>query len=135
MASTFEFELTSPDKIVLSKPVVMVAVPGPDGMYGILAGHAPMVTTLAAGIVEVYAKDEQTPSERLFVTGGYCEVTTSSCAILANDILPIASLDKKTLQSELAALQKRRDVCSEEEEIAETEASLAITSAKLMAVG
>lgn len=132
--STLQFELTSPDKVALAKAVALVNVPGPNGMFGVLPGHAPMVTTIAPGIVEVYANDEHTVTERVFVTGGYCEVTTERCSLLADEILSLSELDKKAVQNEINELIKQRGELGPEDEGEKIEEKLAIAMAKLQVV-
>ena len=131
MSSTLQFELTSPDKVALAKPVAMVNVPGPTGMVGILPGHAPMVTTIAPGVVEVYANDEHTITERVFVTGGYCDVTTDSCSLLADQILSLSEIDKKAAQAEVNDLIKQRGELGPDDNGEKIEEKLAIAMAKM----
>ncbi len=134
MTGSFQFELTSPQKLAFDKPVVMVTVPSSEGAYSVLVGHAPMVTDVAAGIVEVYENDAQKVSERFFVTGGYCEVTTTSCSLMADDILALDSLDRAQIEAQIEALIKQRDeLGGKGEDNAQAEASLAIEMVKLEA--
>ncbi len=60
---------------MLGKDAALVTVPGGEGDYGVLAGHAPMITTVRAGVIEVYEKRESGASDRIFVAGGFAEVT------------------------------------------------------------
>ena len=53
MSNAFQFELVSPEKMVVSKGVVMVSVPGSEGVFGVLAGHAPFITSVKAGVIDV----------------------------------------------------------------------------------
>ncbi|MBV8061390.1 MAG: ATP synthase F1 subunit epsilon [Alphaproteobacteria bacterium] len=102
--TAFQLELVSPEKLLLSKPVVMVTLPGGEGDYGVLAGHAPMITTLRPGVINVYESDETTISERLFVSGGFAEVSATRCAILAEEAVAVSSIDRAAVVQALAQL-------------------------------
>ena len=76
------FELVTPDKLVMSDDVYMVVVPGSEGESGIMAGHAPYMTTLRDGDVAIYRSAGSQP-ERLRVTGGFAEVGDKGLTVLA----------------------------------------------------
>ncbi|HET6535725.1 MAG TPA: ATP synthase F1 subunit epsilon [Sphingomicrobium sp.] len=76
------FELVTPDRLVMSDDVHMVVVPGTEGQSGIMAGHAPYMTTLRDGEVAVYRAAGASP-ERITVTGGFAEVSEKGLTILA----------------------------------------------------
>ena len=76
------FELVTPDRLVLSEDVHMVVVPGTEGESGIMAGHAPYMTTLRDGEVAVYRSAGASP-EKIAVTGGFAEVGERGLTVLA----------------------------------------------------
>ncbi len=76
------FELVTPEKLVMSEDVHMVVVPGTEGESGIMAGHAPYMTTLRDGEVAVYRAAGAQP-ERIPVTGGFAEVSEKGLTVLA----------------------------------------------------
>jgi F-type H+-transporting ATPase subunit epsilon len=76
------FELVTPDRLVMSEDVHMVVVPGTEGESGIMAGHAPYMTTLRDGEVAVYRTAGATP-EKIAVTGGFAEVSERGLTVLA----------------------------------------------------
>ena len=76
------FELVTPDKLILSEDVHMVVVPGTEGESGIMAGHAPYMTTLRNGEIAVYRSAGAQP-ERIPVTGGFAEVSEKGLTVLA----------------------------------------------------
>jgi len=76
------FELVTPQKQVMSEDVYMVVVPGTEGESGIMAGHAPYMTTLKDGEVAVYRSAGAQP-ERISVTGGFAEVSEQGLMVLA----------------------------------------------------
>jgi F-type H+-transporting ATPase subunit epsilon len=79
------FELVTPDKLVMSDDVYMVVVPGTEGQSGIMAGHAPYMTTLKDGEVAVYRTAGASP-ERIAVTGGFAEVSERGLTVLAESV-------------------------------------------------
>ena len=76
------FELVTPDKLVMSDDVYMVVIPGTEGESGIMAGHAPYMTTLRNGEIAVYRNQGAQP-ERIQVTGGFAEVGERGLIVLA----------------------------------------------------
>jgi F-type H+-transporting ATPase subunit epsilon len=79
------FELVTPDRQVMSEDVHMVVVPGTEGQSGIMAGHAPYMTTLTNGVIAVYRTAGAQP-ERIPVTGGFAEVSDRGLTVLAESI-------------------------------------------------
>ena len=77
-----KFELVTPDRLVMSENVYMVVVPGTEGQSGIMAGHAPYMTTLKNGEIAVYRTQGGSP-ERINVTGGFAEVSDKGLTVLA----------------------------------------------------
>jgi F-type H+-transporting ATPase subunit epsilon len=78
--ATFHFELVSPDKILFSGEVDQVDVPGSEGDFGVLAGHAPLIALLRPGLMTVYAAGEKT---ELVIFGGFAEVGPDGLTVLA----------------------------------------------------
>jgi len=112
MAGRIGFELVSPEKLLLSEDVEMVVVPGGEGNFGVLPGHALFISTVRPGVIEVYEGNRV--SERLFVSGGFAEVTPERCTVLADEAMPLSSLDRsqideslKSAEAEIASLTER----------------------------
>ena len=80
-----KFELVTPDRLVMSEDVHMVVVPGTEGESGILAGHAPYMTTLRDGEIAVYRTQGAQP-EKIAVTGGFAEVSERGLTVLAESV-------------------------------------------------
>ncbi|MGK7870029.1 ATP synthase F1 subunit epsilon [Falsiroseomonas sp. E2-1-a20] len=97
--ATFQFELVSPEKLLLSRAVEMAVLPAAEGEMGVLPGHAPMIVTLRGGIIAVTEGGQIT--ERLFVGGGFAEVTPERCTVLADDAVPVAQLSKAAAETKL----------------------------------
>ena len=77
-----KFELVTPDRLVMSDNVYMVVVPGTEGQSGIMAGHAPYMTTLKNGELAVY-KTQGSQPDRINVTGGFAEVSEKGLTVLS----------------------------------------------------
>ncbi len=92
MAATFEFEIVSPERLLLSRPVEMAVIPAAEGEMGVLPGHAPMILSLAGGVISVHEGGQVT--ERLFVMGGFAEVTPTRVTVLAEEALPVSEITR-----------------------------------------
>ena len=80
--ANLHFELVTPERRVRSEEVFMVVVPGTEGDFGVLAGHAPMMSTVRDGELTVYSA-QNSVSARIRVEGGFAEVTDKGLAVLA----------------------------------------------------
>ena len=100
MAATFELELVSPEKLLLSRPVEMATIPAWEGDMGILPGHSPMVVALKGGIIRVRENGQET--ERLFVMGGFAEITPERVTVLADEATPVADLSRAQAETRLS---------------------------------
>ncbi len=100
MADTaVQFELVSPDKLLFSEDVEMVVVPGGEGDFGVLPGHSPMISTVRPGVIHVFASGSVT--SRIFVAGGFAEVSGSRCTVLAEEALPVDDIDRASVETDL----------------------------------
>jgi F-type H+-transporting ATPase subunit epsilon len=96
--ATFHFDLVSPEKLLVAGDVEQVDVPGSEGDFGVLAGHAPLVTTLRPGILVVYREGG---ALRVVVNGGFAEVGASGLTVLADMAVPVEDFDPAVLASEI----------------------------------
>jgi F-type H+-transporting ATPase subunit epsilon len=92
--ATFQFDLVSPEKLLFSGEVTQVDVPGSEGDFGVLAGHAPMVTTLRPGILVVFRDGGEL---RVVVNGGFAEVSPTGLTVLADMAVPRDEFDPTVL--------------------------------------
>jgi F-type H+-transporting ATPase subunit epsilon len=129
MADQVQFELVSPERLLLSEPVDMVVVPGSEGDFGVLAGHAPLISTVRPGVIETYAG--KTVKDRIFVAGGFAEVTRERCTVLAEQALPVADLDRSAVEAEARTAREDIGLAKDAAERAAAERALAIAEAKL----
>ena len=102
--ATFHFELVSPQNVAFSGEVDQVDVPGSEGDFGVLAGHAPLIALLRPGVMTVYANGEQT---RLVVLGGFAEVGPDGLRVLADVATSIEDVDRAALQADIAEMEER----------------------------
>ena len=102
--ATFHFELVSPDKVSFSGEVDQVDVPGSEGDFGVLAGHAPLIALLRPGVLTVYAGGEQT---KLVVLGGFAEVGPDGLTVLADVATRLEDFDRAALHAQIAELEAR----------------------------
>ena len=105
MADKVKFELVSPEKLLLSEEVAMVVVPGTEGNFGVLPGHALLISTVRPGVIDVYAQDQRAVTQRLFVSGGFAEVTPERCTVLADEAMPAAEIDRSAVEGETKILE------------------------------
>ena len=103
MSDTTMFELVSPDRLLMSRDVSMVVVPGGEGFFGVLPRHSPMLSTLVPGVIDVYENGSIT--DRVFVAGGFAEVTGDRCTVLAEEAVAVADLDVEAADQRVADLR------------------------------
>jgi F-type H+-transporting ATPase subunit epsilon len=89
--ATFHFELVSPEKLIFSGEVEQVDVPGEEGEFGVLAGHAPYIATLKPGMLRIY-RGSGAP-QRIVVRGGFAEVGPTGLTVLAEQAMPAEDFD------------------------------------------
>ena len=77
------FELVTPEKLVRSEDVHMVVVPGSEGDFGVLQGHAPLMSTVRDGNIEIYKNSMSEVPETIRVEGGFAEVNERGLTVLA----------------------------------------------------
>ena len=99
-AETFQFEIVTPAASMLSQPAELVVVPGGAGNFGVLPGHAPLLSTLRPGTIEIRNKKLEV-LDQVFVEGGFAEVTPERCTILAEEALPVRDISRDEAETRL----------------------------------
>ncbi len=94
MAGKLHFNLVSPERQLVSEDVDQVDVPGSEGVFGVLPNHAPFMSTMAPGVVRVLNGGEE---KRIFVRGGFADVTPAGLTVLAEEAVFVADLDREEL--------------------------------------
>lgn len=105
MADKVQFDLVSPERQLRSEAVDMIVVPGTEGDFGVLPGHAPVISTVRPGVLEIF--QGATVSDRIYITGGIAEVSNDRCTVLADEAVPVADLDRAKLDVRLKAAEER----------------------------
>jgi len=99
MAGAFQFELVSPERLLLSEEVTMVVVPGSEGEFGVMAGHAPMMSTLRPGLLRVLR--EGGADQAYFVRGGFAEAGPKGLTVLAEQATSLSDLKAEDIAGQI----------------------------------
>lgn len=129
------FELVAPERLLFSAEVDMVVVPGAEGDFGVLPGHAPVIASVRPGVIDIYegGVDAKFIRERIFVAGGFAEVSGSRCTVLAEEASPLGDIDVSGLDSRLSAARAGLAAAETDEERARHSRDIAVVEA-MMAV-
>ena len=125
MEKLIQFELVSPERLLVSEKVEMVVVPGVEGDLGVLPEHSPLIANVRPGVINIYEADTVTKS--IFVAGGFCEISIDSCTVLATEAIPVDEISrelalkrrKEAQELEIDAVEGSRDKIVGELKIAE----------------
>ena len=101
--AAFHFELVSPERLIFSGEVEQVVVPGSEGGFTVLRHHAPMMSTIRPGVIEVTSA---TGPSKLFVRGGFADVSEKGLTILAEQAIPVSELDGAKIDADLRAAEE-----------------------------
>ena len=99
----FHFDLVGPERLLFSGEVDQVDVPGSEGDFGVLAGHAPLIAMLRPGILTIYADGTQT---RAMITGGFAEANPNGLTVLADFAMPAEEVDRSVLEGQIKDLEE-----------------------------
>ena len=102
--ATFHFDLVSPEKLLFSGDVEQVDVPGAEGDFGVLAGHAPFVSTLRPGILTVHTASGE---QKIVVLGGFSEVSAEGLTVLADVAENVQDIDRGMIATRIDELGQR----------------------------
>ena len=111
--AAFHFELVSPEQLLFSGEVESVVVPGTEGQITVLKDHAPVMTTLKPGVVEV--SENATTKRRMFVRGGFADIAPTGLTVLAEQAVAIEELDAARLAAEIQNAEEDVNDASEGE--------------------
>ncbi len=104
MAEPFQFDLVSPETLLMSDPVEQVTVPGADGQFTVLKGHAAFLSTLKPGILDITAEDGS--SQRIYVRGGFADVNTNGLTVLAEQAMPMEEVNAEIMAQQITDAQE-----------------------------
>lgn len=128
----FPFTLVSPERLLSQKDVEMVVVPGADGDIGVLINHSSLISALRPGTIAIFEGGKVV--ERLFVSGGFAEVTPKGCTVLAEEAIKLDGLNSAEIEKEL--MMKREDIglAKNEVELHKAQNQVFLLEARLNAV-
>ncbi|MCK0068306.1 MULTISPECIES: F0F1 ATP synthase subunit epsilon [Kordiimonas] len=124
MAETMRFEIVSPERLLRDTEVAMVVVPGTDGDFTALPAHAPMMSTLRPGVVEIFA-EEGAEGEELFVKGGLAQIGAKGLTILAEEVIALDSVSADDLAQKISDTREDIEDAKDDVERASAEKELA----------
>ena len=126
-----QFELVSPEALVLSVDADMVVVPGAEGDFGVLPRHSRLISSVRPGVINVYQGGSV--DRRIFVSGGFAEVTPERCTVLANEAMEISAIDRDAVEAELRDLNDDLSDAATDEEKGRIQSAIVIAQTKLAA--
>ena len=132
MPDKVEFELVAPEALVFSAAADMVVVPGTEGDFGVMAGHAPLISLVRPGVIDIH--DEGGVTARIFVAGGFAEVTQTRLTVLAEEAAPVDALDRGAIEARLERAEQEAGVAETDEEKAAAEKEIGLAQAMLGAI-
>ena len=129
MADKVNFELVSPERLLVEDRFDMVVVPGDDGDIGVLPRHAPLIATLRPGVIDIH--DGGRVAHRVFVGGGFAEVLPDRCTVLAERALMVGDIDRGETEARLRDAELDRRDAGSDDERGRAEARIAVLTAML----
>ena len=133
MADRIQFELVSPERLLLSRAVEMVVVPGSEGDFGVLPEHAPTVAALRPGVISVFENNQVI--ERVFVAGGFAEVNERGCTVLAEEAMPVEEIDVGRARERRSDAEDDLREAKDDAERGRAEREIGVAEAMLQAAG
>jgi F-type H+-transporting ATPase subunit epsilon len=131
MADKISFDLVCPEKLLLSEDANMVTLPGAEGYFGVLAGHAPLIATLKPGVIAVTGGTKG--DQRFFVSTGFADVSADKLTVLAEEAIPMESVDAALLDRRIANAEE--DILQAKTDEARAKAVAAVDSLKQLRAG
>jgi len=131
-STSFKFELVSPERVLLSEEVKMVTVPGEEGDFGVLARHAPLLSSIRPGVVSVTGLDGAI--RKIFVAGGFADVSPELLSVLAEEAIDVTDLNKAELEGQLKGLEDDLGFAKDDAlKTAQIRNQITLTTAKIQA--
>ncbi len=123
MTDTLHLEIVSPERLLKDAEVAMVVVPGTDGDFGAMPAHAPMMSTIRPGIIEIYETESGEP-EKLFVKSGLAQISDTGLTILAEEMIDLDGVDTTELAAGITEAQGAVNAASDDMARDQAEAEL-----------
>ena len=132
-AQTFNFELVSPERKLMSGPVKMAVIPGEEGDFGVLPNHSALVSTIRPGVITIHGTDGG-ETQRIFIAGGFADVTGTNTTVLAEEAVNVNDLNTADLEQTIRNLTEDIGMAADEAEKSRLGRRLFLAKAKLEAV-
>ncbi len=132
-ASSINFELVSPEEKLVSEVVYHVVIPGEEGELGIGADHTSLVVALKPGVVKLYREKGDEP-QKIFITGGFADVTGVNCTVLAEEAENVSTIDRAAVEQDIRNLAEDLDRAAEPADKARLTRKIGLAKARLQAV-
>jgi len=133
LADKLHFDLVSPERVLVSESVDMVVVPGTEGDFGVMSGHAPVMALLRPGLITTYEGDR--PARRIFVAGGFAEANPRGVIVLAEAADVLGEMTPEQATQLLRDAEEDLQVASAPDEHERARLEQAITIARARAEG
>lgn len=134
LSDKINFELVSPEEKLASEKVRMVVVPGDDGDFAAMPGAGSVLSSLRPGVVNVYSEDQDMSPRRVFISGGFADVTAEQCTVLAEHADDVIRLEQSEIEKEIANLKEDLSSVSDKKAADKIKVRLEVAKAKLEAV-
>ena len=132
MKNEIQFELVSPEEKLVSESVLRATIPGDVGEFGVGAEHMSLVSSLKPGVVTLVSECGE--ERKIFIAGGFADVTGANCTILAEEAVNVSDLDQSELEQKLQDLSEDLGLVEEEADKRRVNRDIALVKAKLQAV-
>jgi len=129
----FDFELVSPEKKLMSEKAWQVTIPGEMGNFGVRAGHSSLVSSIRPGVVEIVSNEGDAPI-KIFIAGGFADVTATNCTILAEQATMLSELNQDVIVETISTLESKLAATNDNVEKVRYTRELKLEKAKLTAV-
>lgn len=124
MADKVAFELVSPDRLLMSVEADAVAMPGMEGDFGVLPGHAPVISALRAGIIVVEGAADS--PDQIYIAGGFAEISADRLVVLAEEAVVVSDMDRANLEQRIQEANEELAAAEDGEPRRLTEGKIAV---------
>lgn len=134
MNEQIQFELVSPEEKLVSQPVKMAVIPGEEGEIGVGAGHMSLVSSLKPGVLKLYESTADSKPRRIFIAGGFADITGTNCTVLAEEATDVKNLKQAEIEQKIKDLNEDLTMAQEPADKARINARLIVEKAKIQAI-
>lgn len=131
--NNFDFELVSPERILMAEQAWQVTIPGEMGDFGVRAGHASVVSAIKPGVVEIVTVQGDAP-KKIFIAGGFADVTAKNCTVLAEEATPLEEMNQADVEATINDITSKLSATNDNIEKSRYQKQLTVEKAKLTAL-